>query len=343
MPIGIDQDGNVIRIPYSPLEGALQGAMEGAADSAPIQALKRILGGFGHVASAPARAVNAVGHNIAGLGPSMDVSDVALYGQDMNTGASPDGYGTLLRKVGFGEDDTSKIGGVVEGAGNVVGDPLTASLAGSLAGSGARAGAGKLASPAAKRRAGNFRPTDRAVQDVADHGVQFNRKPAKAYPSSPSDLLDKDLVNPGPNTKLGIKKGIPRGSNQAKAANRQKTNQGKPLETPAGSATPDQGLVDELMTVFSGGPSGTFWSTNPERAASYGPVRQVQIPRKVFNEGRTEAARLGQPTPQDTVLSPAWSNRAIDAPHIRPTIHEAEALSPDLVDQLLTSLGVKRF
>lgn len=106
------------------------------------------------------------------------------------------------------------------------------------------------------------------------------------------------------------------------------------------------GPADEV-TLYSGGPSQTFWTTQPERAASYiepgAGVRMVKVPRAIFEEGQRSASQLGQPSRFDTVLGNEWVKRAVDAPHIKAPVTEAEAMDPAATDQLLSSLGVKRF
>ena len=101
-------------------------------------------------------------------------------------------------------------------------------------------------------------------------------------------------------------------------------------------------LVDDLVELFSGG-GGNFWSTNAQRAASFGPVKTVKVPRSVFEQGQKEAALSGQPTKWDTVLPNDWVKRAVDAPQIKPTVYEAADESEQGVEALLKALGVKRF
>lgn len=62
------------------------------------------------------------------------------------------------------------------------------------------------------------------------------------------------------------------------------------------------GPVDDLIDVYQGGNSSGFWTTDPERAASYGQVRRARVPRSVFEAGQKAAAQQGQPTRFDTFL-----------------------------------------
>ncbi len=93
--------------------------------------------------------------------------------------------------------------------------------------------------------------------------------------------------------------------------------------------------------LYSGG-NGEFWTPNPERAASYGPVRTVTVPKSVAEAGYASAAKLGQPTTGDTVLPSEWVNKAVTAPHIKPTVTEAAAMTPEEEADLLKSLGVTK-
>jgi len=104
------------------------------------------------------------------------------------------------------------------------------------------------------------------------------------------------------------------------------------VETP----TPVE-VQPEMVDVYSGG-DGTFWSTDSSRAASYGDVKKVTIPLEVFEAGRSEAARLGQPTRFDTVLPNEWVNRAVDAPEIQADVYEAEDTGQSIED-ILRELG----
>lgn len=108
----------------------------------------------------------------------------------------------------------------------------------------------------------------------------------------------------------------------------------------APKATAAQAL-DELVTLYRGGKGGSFFSTNPERAASYGPVDMVKAPRSVFEAGQANAAKLGQPTKFDTVLPDEWVRQAVPAPHIKPKVHEIAEESPDEIAKLLASLGIQ--
>jgi hypothetical protein len=76
-------------------------------------------------------------------------------------------------------------------------------------------------------------------------------------------------------------------------------------------------MESETMRVYSGGTStpSDFWSENPGRAASFGPnVWVVEIPRSVFEAGKAQAAKLGQPTKWDTVLPNEWAKKSSQVP-----------------------------
>lgn len=78
----------------------------------------------------------------------------------------------------------------------------------------------------------------------------------------------------------------------------------------------------DTVKVYSGGESGTFWTTDSARAASYGPVREVEVPRSVFEAGKAEAAKLGQPSPNDTVLPNSWVKKATLNPSLKSEVSE---------------------
>lgn len=93
---------------------------------------------------------------------------------------------------------------------------------------------------------------------------------------------------------------------------------------------------DDLVEVYSGG-DGVFWTTDPQRAASYGNVKAVKVPRSVFEAGKKEASRLGQPTSRDTVLPNEWANKA-QPRNIAPEIFELT----DEGDDIFKELGITR-
>lgn len=73
----------------------------------------------------------------------------------------------------------------------------------------------------------------------------------------------------------------------------------------------------------AGGAGGDFFSTNPQRAASYGPnVEEVDIPRDVFDAGRTAARQAGSATEGDVVLPNEYVKQ------VRPS----EGIEPDVID-----------
>ena len=87
------------------------------------------------------------------------------------------------------------------------------------------------------------------------------------------------------------------------------------------------------VEVYSGG-DGTFWSTNPERAASYGEVKKVTVPADVFESGQKLASDLGQPTKWDTVLPDEWVKKAEPAPEIKPKAYEVTDTGQSIQDIL---------
>ena len=109
-----------------------------------IGALGRASEPLVHAAGVPARAVNAIGTNLAGTAAPLDVSDVALYGYDVNTGRTPSSYGEALagELESAGEITPGGIASkLIRVAGDIVSDPAMAPLllsgaeaAGALAG-----------------------------------------------------------------------------------------------------------------------------------------------------------------------------------------------------------------
>lgn len=77
----------------------------------------------------------------------------------------------------------------------------------------------------------------------------------------------------------------------------------------------------DTVELYSGGGSD-FWTTNPKRAASFGKVRKVRVPTSVFEEGKVQARKLGQPSRFDTVLPNEWAKRSTEAPEIQPDVYE---------------------
>lgn len=97
--------------------------------------------------------------------------------------------------------------------------------------------------------------------------------------------------------------------------------------------------VDDTVEVFRAG-DGSFFTTNRERAASYpGPMTSVRVPRAVFEAGQPEAMKLGQPTPQDTVLPDEWVRQAVEVE--KPDISlPVEDIGVGEREALLSELGV---
>lgn len=92
-------------------------------------------GGAMHVAGIPARMVNAIGTNLAGTQAPVDVSDVAIYGQDMETGRQSADYGGVLAGTLADEGEITPGGRaekLIRILGNIVSDPLTAAGAARL-------------------------------------------------------------------------------------------------------------------------------------------------------------------------------------------------------------------
>jgi hypothetical protein len=75
----------------------------------------------------------------------------------------------------------------------------------------------------------------------------------------------------------------------------------------------------------AGGAAGGWWTTNAKRAASYGGnVREVTVPRDVYEAGVLEARRQGSGTAGDAVL-PETATRGAKAVDVKPDVFEIEA------------------
>jgi hypothetical protein len=115
-------------------------------------------------------------------------------------------------------------------------------------------------------------------------------------------------------------------------------NAGKPMKAPRVKAT--KAPPEEQVTVYGSGGTGHF-STDIERAASYpGDMVTVRVPRSVFEAGQAEAAKLGQPTPQDTVLPNEWVKKA--KPIAKPDVAvSVEDTGTTLADAVAEAAGEK--
>lgn len=65
-----------------------------------------------------------------------------------------------------------------------------------------------------------------------------------------------------------------------------------------------------------------FFSRNPVRAASYGGVSYVDVPRDIYRAGKLVAREAGSGTRGDVVLPPEWLNRMQPAPGIQPRVYD---------------------
>jgi len=124
-------------------QGGAQSLFERAFQAAG-EPLGKIFGGAMHVAGAPGRALDAYATNQAGTQGPVDISDAAIYGQDMETGRQSASYGDLLAGTLADSGEITpggKAAAIIKFAGNVITDPAAAPLllsgaegAGALAG-----------------------------------------------------------------------------------------------------------------------------------------------------------------------------------------------------------------
>jgi hypothetical protein len=101
-----------------------------------FRAAAPVVGGAAHVATAPARAVTAAGHAMAGEeGWKGDPLDYILYGFDPETGDRPAGYGELLGEAVERDTDLPiQAADAARVLGAAISDPVI--LAGGVAGAG---------------------------------------------------------------------------------------------------------------------------------------------------------------------------------------------------------------
>jgi len=112
------------------------------------------------------------------------------------------------------------------------------------------------------------------------------------------------------------------------------------IPTPVSRMVPEGPQVPEgYVRVYRSG-EGNYFTTNESRAGSYeGEGSYVDIPKEVFDAGQIEAAKYGQPTPQDTYLPNEWVNKAQRAKLQRETFDATEEVD---ADALFEELGIKR-
>ena len=112
------------------------------------------------------------------------------------------------------------------------------------------------------------------------------------------------------------------------------------LPVPVSRMVPEGPSVPEgYVRVYRSG-EGNFFTTNERRAGSYeGEGSFVDVPQEVFDAGRVEAAKYGQPTPQDTFLPNEWVKKAQRAQLEKETFDATEEVD---ADALFAELGVKR-
>lgn len=150
--------------PEAPQDTAGQGfgALFQRGFEAVAKPLGDVVGGLVHTAGIPARAVAAVGTNMFEGSRPVDVSDYALYGQDMETGAPAAHYGDVLAGH-LAETGEIAAGGAAEKfirmAGNMVTDPaMAAPMMSAAEGAASLAGRVGPAGPSMGSRPGGGQP-----------------------------------------------------------------------------------------------------------------------------------------------------------------------------------------
>lgn len=112
------------------------------------------------------------------------------------------------------------------------------------------------------------------------------------------------------------------------------------IPVPVSRMIPEGPPVPEgYVRVYRSG-EGNFFTTNETRAGSYeGEGSFVDIPREVFAAGQVEAAKYGQPAPQDTFLPNEWVKKAQRVQLQKETFDATEEVD---ADALFAELGVER-
>lgn len=180
-----------------------------------------VVGGAMHVLGAPARAVNAIGTNLAGTQAPIPVGQYALLGQNLENQSRPVGYGDVLAGT-MEESGEITPGGraaaIIRAAGNLITDPAAAPLllggaeaAGALAGRfGPSAGAAGPQMPRAPRS--RLAPSSRPMPRGPRQGPPPEPGPVPLRPTDtqPVQVFDPTATQPvqtlgpsGPKPRLG--------------------------------------------------------------------------------------------------------------------------------------------
>ncbi len=96
-------------------------------------------------------------------------------------------------------------------------------------------------------------------------------------------------------------------------------------------------VPDGFIRLYRGGEGSSFFTPLEERAGSYaretGEGAFVDVPREVYEAGKAEAARLGQPRPDDTYLPDEWVKRA-QPTTLKQEVYEAQDTGQSIEDIL---------
>jgi hypothetical protein len=110
---------------------------------------------------------------------------------------------------------------------------------------------------------------------------------------------------------------------------------------------PDPGMIRVYHGeggAEGGGAGGSFFTTDKQRARSYGPnVSYVDIDVDQFREGRRMALKSGQPTNKDVLLSTDLVAKAKPHPHIEQTVHDLDMATGPTLQQSVAKESVDRF
>jgi hypothetical protein len=99
-------------------------------------------------------------------------------------------------------------------------------------------------------------------------------------------------------------------------------------EAPTLTRTAVEPVEGDTVTLYQGqeggSGGGSFWSTNPKRAVSFGKnVKSVEVPRAVYEQGVEARRAEGKGTSGDAILPNEWANKAKDV-EVEPEVIEIE-------------------
>jgi hypothetical protein len=102
-------------------------------------------------------------------------------------------------------------------------------------------------------------------------------------------------------------------------------------------------VPEGFIRLYRGGEGSSFFTPVEKRAGSFSPESGegvfVDVPREVYERGKVEAAKLGQPTPDDTYLPDEWVKRS-QSTTLERDVYEAQDTGQS-VEDILKELEVE--